>query len=569
MISCTRDCYDTCIFDEKYRPLKLFPVNGFTCSRGIADLRRNFKNRVESPMVEGKEVSLEEALDYVARAIKGIDDKSKILHVDYDGNQGLFTWYYPARLWNVLGASSTDYSICSLEGHEAIKAVYGTSFGALPEDFAKFKAVVFWGSEAAISFIHGWALLRDKYKVAVDVRLSETAKRSDKYVIVKPGTDVFLAIGVLKVLQTRGAIKGVPNLELYDLDHLSRVTGVPVEEIEELADVYQEMRPLTVIGFALGRSVNGGYAISVISQIPHYLGIDRGFFYSNSQGLGIDFNYLRGLHLAKPSKVVNMAEVGARVKEFKLIFVWNANPIISLPGGNLIKEAVEEGDVTLVVHDPFWSETAKVANVVLPAPTFLEKEDVVYSYWHQYVVYNEPILPKKGVSEVELMAMLARKLEVSHPLLEEDPWSALDVALKGTGVTAEELKRKKVVKLSPKVEYRFNPLIPTPSMLEVPEGDTLVYSAHPNYTNSQFKEVYGDRTAVVYNSRYEGEGYLVTEVGEVKVKFKREQGIPSGVYFLFKSSLKNSEGISVNAVVPPKRGKFGGPVLNVKVRVKV
>jgi anaerobic selenocysteine-containing dehydrogenase len=569
MIACTRDCYDTCIFDEEYRPLKLFPVNGFTCSRGIADLKRNFRNRVGSPMVEGKEVSLEEALDYVAKVIKGIDDKSKIIHVDYDGNQGLLTWYYPARLWNVLGASSTDYSICSLEGHEAIKTVYGTSFGALPEDFAKFKAVVFWGSEAAISFVHGWALLRDKYKVSVDVRLSETAKRSDKYVIVKPGTDVFLAIGVLKVLHARGAIKGVPNLEFYDLDHLSRVTGVPVEEMEELADVYQEMRPLTVIGFALGRSVNGGYAISVISQIPHYLGIDRGFFYSNSQGLGIDFSYLRGIHLAKPSKVVSMAEVGARVKEFKLIFVWNANPVISLPGGNLIREAVEEGEVTLVVHDPFWSETAKVANAVIPAPTFLEKEDVVYSYWHQYLVYNEPILPKKGVSEVKLMGMLARKLGVSHPLLEEDPWTALEVALKGTGVTVEELKREKVVKLSPKVEYRFKPLIPTPSMLEVPEGDTLVYSAHPNYTNSQFKEVYGDRTAVVYNSRYEGEGYLVTEAGKVKVTFKREQGVPSGVYFLFKSSLKNSEGISVNAVVSPKRGKFGGPILNVKVRVKV
>ncbi len=569
MIACTRDCYDTCIFDEAYKPVKAFPVNGFTCSRGLTDLKRNQRNRVERAVVEGKEVPVEEALDYLAKLIREVDDKSKIIHVDYDGNQGLFTWYYPARLWNALGASSTDYSICSLEGHEAIRAVYGTSFGALPEDFPKFRAVVFWGSETAISFIHGWALLRDKYKVAIDVRLSETAKRSDKYIIVKPGTDAFLAIGVLKVLRQKGLIGSVPNLELYDLGYISRVTGVPEGEIEELAEVYYELKPLTVIGFALGRSINGGHAISVISQIPHYLGIERGFFYSNSQGWGIDFNYLRGLHLARPSKVVGMGELGTRIREFKLVFVWNSNPVVSLPGGDLIKEAVEEGEVTLVVHDPFWSETAKLANVVIPAPTFLEKEDVVYSYWHNYLVYNEPIMPRRGVWEVELVRLVAKRLGLSHPLLEEDPWEAVDVALRGTGVTVERLKKEKAVKVSPRVEYKFKTLIPTPSQLEVPEGEFLVYSSHPNYTNSQFKEVYGERKAIVYNSTYEGEGYLATEVGEVKVTFKREKGVPKGVYFLFKSSLVSSEGVSVNAVVPPKRGKFGGPILNVKVKARV
>jgi len=98
--------------------------------------------------------------------------------VEYDGNQGLLTWYYPARLWNAMGAVSTDYSICSLEGHEAIKAHYGSSMGALPEEMEKYRAVVFWGSEAVYSFIHGWRILKDKYKITVDVRVSELPREA-------------------------------------------------------------------------------------------------------------------------------------------------------------------------------------------------------------------------------------------------------------------------------------------------------------------------------------------------------------------------------------------------------
>ncbi len=122
-----------------------------------------------------------------------------------------------------------------------------------------------------------------------------------------------------------------------------------------------------------------------------------GFYYSNSMGGwgGIDFNYLRGgMHASRPGgRVVGMAEVGYEVEKggsFDLMFVWNANPLHSLPGADRIREAVEEGRLRLVVHDPHWSETAKLANVVLPAPTFLEKVDVIYSYWHEYLILSEP-----------------------------------------------------------------------------------------------------------------------------------------------------------------------------------
>ncbi|MEM3209911.1 MAG: dehydrogenase, partial [Saccharolobus sp.] len=263
--ACTRDCYDTCIFDDNHKPLDIFPINGFTCSRGVADIKRNNLNRIDTAYVEGKPVSIDEALDYLVKEIRK-RKKEEILHVEYDGNQGLLTWYFPARLWNVLQTASIDYSICSSEGHEAIKLHYGSSVGAFPEDFLKFNAFVIWGSETVFNFIHGWDLIRNKYKVTIDVRLSETARRSEKYYIINPASDIYLAIGIIKKMFENNLVDTslIDNPEklkdyVYSFNdsEIEESTGLKIEQIEELAEFYYTRRPLTIIGFALGRTLNG------------------------------------------------------------------------------------------------------------------------------------------------------------------------------------------------------------------------------------------------------------------------------------------------------------------------
>ncbi len=296
VIACTRDCYDICVFDDQYNPIKEEPTAGFTCSRGRTDLRRNEVNRITGAYIDGREVPLTEAIARLAKKIREVEPK-QILHVEYDGNQGLLTWYYPARLWNVLGAVSTDYSICSLEGHEGIKAHYGSSMGALPEEMESFRSVAFWGSEAVFSFIHGWKMFKDMYKIVVDVRMSETAKRSERAYIIKPGSDAHLAIALMKIFIEEGYAKpGLVDLEklklkldLFDMNQLLKDVGLSEEEVKELADLYAYYQPLTVIGFALGRSWNGGFSAGLVSMLPAVLGIKHGFFYSNSYGWGIDF----------------------------------------------------------------------------------------------------------------------------------------------------------------------------------------------------------------------------------------------------------------------------------------
>lgn len=578
VVACTRDCYDTCIFNDEYKPLNIFPINGFTCSRGVADLKRNSRNRILSAYVDGKEVSIDEAVKIVTKKLKDIIKQGKvekIVHVDYDGNQGLLTWYYPARLWNLIGATSTDYSICSAEGHSAIALHYGNSAGATPEEFMDFKGYVIWGSEASVSFIHGWRIMKEKPKITIDVRISETAKRSERYILVKPGSDVFLAIGIIKgILESGNYVSSLIDdinalksfVDKFSYDKITALTGVSKSDIDFLVNFYLNLKPLTLIGFALGRSKNGGDAISMISLIPAILGIPRGFFYSNSMGLNIDFNYLRGLHLAKPKKIVGMAELGHEIEEYSFMFVWNSNPLHSLPGANKIYEAINEGKLFVAVHDPFWSETAKIADVVIPARTFLEKEDVVYSYWHQYLVYNEPIIKNgSGITEIELIYKIAKELGLeSHPLISEDPWNAVDYALRNTGTSVSTLKEKKVVKvkLVPfSGRVKVNPL-PENLVNDTNNDVILVFGSHPNYTNSQFKEVYGHREPIAYNNEIEGYGKIVTDYGELKVKFVRSSDVPNGVIFMYKNFLVDDDRF-VNSLIGKEKGKYGStPLLN-------
>ncbi|GAB6946452.1 molybdopterin-dependent oxidoreductase [Vulcanisaeta sp. JCM 16161] len=588
VIACTRDCYDTCIFNENYRPLNLFPINGFTCARGRADLTRNERNRVLSAYIDGKEVSIEDAIKYAAKLLREVikRDPARILRTDYDGNQGLLTWYFPDRLFNVIGASQTDRSICSAEGHAAIRAHYGTSMGALPEDFIKYRAAVFWAFPASVSAPHIWALFIRKFKVAVDVRLSDTARKSDKAVIVKPGTDVFLAIGIIKVLIEEGLVEGkvrhfeelTSYVERFSLDYLSRISGVPIDSIRWLAEFYHDYKPLTLIGFALGRSLNGGDAIGMISLIPALVGLERGYYYSNSLGWGIDFDYLRGLHMARSSRVIPMADFGDYIErgEVDLVYVWNENPVVTLPGGDRLIEAVREGRVTLIVHDPYWSETAKLANVVIPAPTFLEKYDVVYSYWHDYLIYNEPVRSLRGITEVDLMHRLAKELGISHPLLIEDPWEAVDRAIRPAGVTLEELRERKVVKVKPRYLPTNEPdAYPLPNPVEPSELGSnevrLVFTSHPLYTNTQFREVYGNLEPVVYTHDYEGIVILENEFGSIRVRAIRDGNVPPGVALIYKSSLIDLDGKPINSITGRVKGKYAGtPLLNgVKVRVRV
>ncbi|MFB6491227.1 MAG: molybdopterin-dependent oxidoreductase [Thermoproteus sp. AZ2] len=611
-IACTRDCYDTCVFEPveaqrliDLRPSPLYPTYGFTCPRGRADVKRLYSpNRLRKPLIRKEggfvEVSWGRALEEIAEALKSADP-AEVLHVEYDGNQGLLTWYYPARLFNAMGAASTDYSICSAEGHAALKLHWGRSWGALPEELLSARSVVFWGVNAAVSFIHAWIPLRRSGAriAAVDVAVTETLKQASLPVVVRPGTDVVLALGVAReLIRSRSYDADFISKYAYGFEEFARYvdeftpekvaeeTGVGAETFYELVEFYRG-RPKTVIGFALGRTLNGGDAVRAISLIHALLGDPLGFFYSNSGAWGIDFDYLRGLHLAKPSRVVPMGLVGEEAPKLRAMYVWNSNPAATLPGGDKICEAALRGDLFLAVHDVTMTETAQCASVVLPAPTYLEKDDVVYGYWHELLIYNEAVAEPVGEAKPEhwVVRELGKLMGLGgHPLLAEDPWAAVERALSPAGVSLSELKSKRIVALRRGDPMSFKTktgrlelysetakslgLPPLPAYTRPPRGLVLTFTSEPLHTNTQFTAENGPIRPVVYVNPSHGlSGVICLEARGVRVKAVAEPdpSVPPGV-LLMRGIPKSLDGAPINAVVDGAPNPYGGtPRLNYSV----
>lgn len=631
---CPRDCYDTCFIEVteslEARGSTLNPLTGgFLCPRGNADRERVFsRQRVLHPHARagGKSsalgrVSWEEALGLVVENLERALSEhgpGSVLHVEYAGNMGLLTWYYPQRLWNRLGAARTDYSICSKSGHEAISLHYGLSYGRLPWDIPRSKLLVFWGFNAAVSSIHMWRLAlaakRSGAKIAaVDPRRSETAARSDLWLAPKPGTDVALAYGVAHCIvrggyvdwefvsrYTSGFEEFKREVEKWPPERVERVTGVERGLVEELAAMYGELKPsITFMGFGFQKSRLGAEAVRAVSLLPALVGLHRGFYYSNSRGFQASIARLTLEDKYKPSRVVSQVALADLVEkgEFKFIFIYNSNPLLTLPGSDKLARGFRREDVFVVVHETHWTETAQLADVVLPAPTFYEKDDVVLPYSHDLVVLSRRVVEPLGESrdEVWLTCKLAEALGVGGEVC-VDPVEALRLALEGAlEGSFEDLLRGEVVRLRyrPLDEYQtpsgrlefyssraaelgFSPL---PEYREDAEGGfVLLNSAHPLYTHTQFRDVYGSIPAVVSMNPADaeeigvGEGDVVelfNEHGSVKLRVHVTGDVPRGVLWAPRE-LVDLEGVPMNVLADTETQRLGGgPVFNsIRVRVR-
>lgn len=333
-VICPRDCYDTCslIFNiddsGRLKSVKGDPrhpiTQGFTCPRGVGDLKRVYENRILYPHVrtrrkpgrDFKRVRWREALDLIAEKLRQVlrdYGPEAVLHLEYAGNMGLLTWYFPQRFWNAIGASKTDYSVCSKSGHEALSLHYGSSYGVQPDRLPEMKLIVYWGFNAVVSAPHIWALsVKTRRKggriAAVDSRRSETARSADIWLCPKPGSDVALAFGVAKYLIEHGYVdldfikKWTYGYEEYKREVLKwtskrveKATGVEWSKVEELGEAYGRLKPsVTMMGFGLQKSAYGAESVRAVSLIPALLGLRRGFYYSNSRGYGVDISYLTG-----------------------------------------------------------------------------------------------------------------------------------------------------------------------------------------------------------------------------------------------------------------------------------
>jgi anaerobic selenocysteine-containing dehydrogenase len=580
---CPRDCYDTCsimaeVDDNGFLVTvegdKKHPVTaGFLCPRGNADPMRVYRNRVLYPHVRrGKALrraSWNEALSRIAREVRSAISKHgprALLCLDYAGTTGLLSREFPLRLWKALGATFTDYALCSKSGHEGIKLHYGSSHGIDPEELPDKKIIVYWGFNAAASSAHLFRLSLDARKkgaliIVVDSRESETARKADVWVRPQPGSDVALAYGIMRSIldhsredrsfidtSTSGFEELREEIGKWSPERVEELTGLQWSTVEELGRAYCSTKAqATMIGIGLQKSEGGAESVRAVSLIPALRGIHRGFFYSNETKYSIDYSALNGgAFSAHESRVVSQVSLAAQVArgDFAFIFISSMNPAESIPDQRLFREGLQRDDVFVALHDTHWATTSSFADIVLPAPTYLEKRDLVIPWSHKCVRRSEKVLEPLGESrdEITVMQSLARELSLREQWLYADPWKCLDKALADSfeDGTVHDLKQGRMLRLrcrkeetyetpSGKIEFYskdalgrgFSPL-PEYHRRNDNESFVLFSSSLSHYTHSQFQEVYGPIPGVVVINAEDAALLAIT--GGAMVRLFNEKG---------------------------------------------
>jgi anaerobic selenocysteine-containing dehydrogenase len=395
--------------------------------------------------------------------------------------------------------------------------------------------IVFWGFNAAVSAPHLWRLALAARKeqgariAAVDPVRTPTAAGADIWLRPKPGTDVALAYGIINAVVgmrahgeafisqwTAGFDALMEKASVWTPSAVEAATGVATDDLAVLVDAYTRHRPsATLIGIGLQKQTAGADQARAAALIPAVLGQHRGFFYSSADAHSVDMARITGKSLTDtPSPTVSQVGLAPLVArgDFPVIFVSCTNPLLTLPGQTDLRQGFRRADVFVAVHDTHWTRTADVADVVLPALTYLEKDDLVIPWSHSRIRRSRRIVDPitDGWDEVILMQEMARRLGRKEPWLFEDPWEALKPALEGRirngGVAALcagktcHLTRKpndRYATQSGKIEFLSNKakklgFSPLPEVVETAApGWVMLSGALPAYTHSQFQDIYG------------------------------------------------------------------------------
>ncbi|MCC2669981.1 MAG: molybdopterin oxidoreductase family protein [Armatimonadetes bacterium] len=499
--ACPHNCPDTCgwvvTLDDAGTPVKIEGDADHPYTRGWLCTKVNryldfvlHPERLRHPLRrvgekgEGRfeQISWDEALDEVTSRWKSLiaeHGPESILPYSYSGTLGLVqNAVCNARLWTRMGASGLDRTICSVAGTEALRVTVGGSFGTDPESVVDSRLVLLWGTNPASTHPHfiPWldeARRRGARVYLIDPHRSLTATRADVHLTPRPGSDAALALAMMHVLLTEGLVDeawagehtvGLEALRSRALEMppslASELTGLPVEQIVTLAREYGTTRPALIrTSMGLQRHSNGGNTIRALAALPALVGdygkSGGGILYSTGGYWAFPGNVVCPQELAAASpnpepRVINMNRIGAALLDAEppvhALYVFNSNPAAVAPNSRRVLEGLSRPDLFTVVHELFLTDTAKYADIVLPATSQFEHWDLNKAYGHLYLSLNRPAMAPLGEarSNWEVSQLLAARMGYTDAAFEQSAEEIIQAALAEggspvAGVTWEKL----------------------------------------------------------------------------------------------------------------------------------
>ena len=456
---CPLDCPDTCSLSVTVDDGRLTRIDGshrnpLTDGYICAKVRR-YDERVYSPLRvlypqrrvgakgEGRfeRISWNDAIALITdrfRAIIAEHGAEAILPYHYGGSNGLLgDNAADARFFARLGASQLLTSLCAMPTGAAYRAMYGGMPGVPPADYALARCIILWGVNPSATSIHLVPHVRaaqaaGAFVAVIDPRRTPLARTADLHLAPRPGTDVVLALAMIDALHRRGAadptqVSGLAAFAQaaaeWPVERAAAECDVPAADIERLVDTYAAASPAVLrCGWGLERNHNGGQAARAILALPAVAGKfgvrGGGVTMSLSRAHPVNGERLQRLDLARaPRREINMVQLGRVLTEpldppVQALFVYNANPVAMTPDQNRVIAGLSRDDLFTVVHEQVMTDTARFADVLLPATTIFEQTELHRSYGHYMTQYSEPVIAPLGESltNPQVFARLGRAM---------------------------------------------------------------------------------------------------------------------------------------------------------------
>jgi anaerobic selenocysteine-containing dehydrogenase len=448
---CTKDCPDTCgllvrVEDGRITAVKgdpdhpitrgficrkagYFPEHVHTAERILEPLKRN------GPKGSGAfvPISWDEALGEIAEratAVAADWGPEAILPYFYAGHMGLVHRHAGHAFFHKLGASRLLPTICGPAASAGFEASLGGGPSTAITSAVASDFIIIWGSNTLTTNLHAWPFFQQARKngarlVVIDPYRTETAKRADTHLMIRPGTDAALALGMMNVLisddlidhafiKTRTVGFDALNARAagYPPDKTADICGLSAEAIRDLAGAYGRANaPYIRTGWGPSRQLGGAMAMRTIALLPALVGAFEQPGAGITRSLGgapSDLSFLTRPDLCPPgTRRVNMVHLGHALTELdgppiKYLHVYLSNPAAVAPQSRQVMAGLSREDLFVSVQEMFMTDTARMADIILPGASFLEVKDLYRAYGHNYIQLAEPVIPPVGRSRSTL-----------------------------------------------------------------------------------------------------------------------------------------------------------------------
>lgn len=390
-------------------------------------------------------ISWDEALDAIVNNFKETIDtygSESILRYSYAGTMGVIQSPAADYFFRRIGATDQDRGICSPAKQAGFRSVYGETLGIKPQEAQHSDCIVLWGINATATDVH---ILHD-VNIAkkngtrvwiIDTHKTYTFSQAHEHIYVKPGSDGALALGMLHIIHRDGLadtdfikehVQGYDELVKEVLlnftpEKASDICGVSVDRMTEFAHAYATSKaPFIRLGSGLSRYGNGAMTCRAINALPAVVGAWQypggGLLSSASGSKFIGKDVMQQAHVHAPAKrLMPMIKLGEMLTNSEgvgvhSLYVFSSNPAITAPNQNVVRKGLMRNDLFTIVHERFFTDTCKYADIILPATTSVEHDDIYNSYGHYTIGTGYKLIDPVGESRSnwQVIAELAKRM---------------------------------------------------------------------------------------------------------------------------------------------------------------